>query len=211
MLDNSDSEVLLFHGSLGEHVAKVRDRAPKVKLWVQVDDGAPHQDFAENYEDLIAAHEPDAAHRALGRRPLLPLHRWHNRNAQGRDVAPGRPLGRARRRRLHPRRFARADIARRSRHDREELGRARRPRAHSCVAAHARHRCVHDVPSVVHRRRDRHARRPPLRPARVVADGATRTRHANGDRRRRVRQADARARSKKPPRRASPTTSRRSA
>ncbi len=58
LLDNSDAEALLFHGSLGEHVAKVRDRAPNVKLWIQVDDGAPHQDFAVPYEDLLARHEP---------------------------------------------------------------------------------------------------------------------------------------------------------
>jgi 3-oxocholest-4-en-26-oate---CoA ligase len=58
LLDNSDAEALLFHGSLGEQVAKVRDRAPKVKLWVQVDDGSPHQEFAARYEDLIATHEP---------------------------------------------------------------------------------------------------------------------------------------------------------
>jgi 3-oxocholest-4-en-26-oate---CoA ligase len=58
LLDNSDAEALLFHGSLGDHVAKVRDRAPKVKLWVQVDDGSPHQEFAARYEELIAANEP---------------------------------------------------------------------------------------------------------------------------------------------------------
>jgi len=58
LLDNSDAEVLLFHGSLGDHVAKVRDRAPKVKLWIQVDDGSPHQEFAQRYEDLIAQHAP---------------------------------------------------------------------------------------------------------------------------------------------------------
>src|SRR5512141_2719915 len=28
LLDNSDAEALLFHGALGDHVAKVRDRAP---------------------------------------------------------------------------------------------------------------------------------------------------------------------------------------
>ena len=28
LLDNSDAEALLFHGELGEHVAKVRDQAP---------------------------------------------------------------------------------------------------------------------------------------------------------------------------------------
>ncbi len=58
LLDNSDAEALLFHGSLGDRVAKVRDRAPKVKLWIQVDDGSPRQEFAAAYEDLIAQHEP---------------------------------------------------------------------------------------------------------------------------------------------------------
>ncbi len=58
LLDNSDAEALLFHGSLGDRVAKVRDRAPKVKLWIQVDDGSPRQDFAVAYEELLAAHEP---------------------------------------------------------------------------------------------------------------------------------------------------------
>jgi acyl-CoA synthetase (AMP-forming)/AMP-acid ligase II len=58
LLDNSDAEVLLFHGSLGDHVAKVRDRAPLVKLWIQVDDGSPHQEFAVAYEDLIARTDP---------------------------------------------------------------------------------------------------------------------------------------------------------
>jgi fatty-acyl-CoA synthase len=58
LLDNSDAEALLFHGSLGEHVAKVRDRAPLVKLWIQVDDGSPRQDFAVGFEELVATNEP---------------------------------------------------------------------------------------------------------------------------------------------------------
>jgi 3-oxocholest-4-en-26-oate---CoA ligase len=58
LLDNSDAEALLFHGSLGDRVAKVRDRAPHVKLWVQVDDGSERQEWAEQYEDLLAAHDP---------------------------------------------------------------------------------------------------------------------------------------------------------
>ncbi|HWS46725.1 MAG TPA: acyl-CoA synthetase [Acidimicrobiia bacterium] len=58
LLDNSDAEALLFHGSLGERVAKIRDRAPGVKLWVQVDDGSPRQEFAVEYEELLAAHDP---------------------------------------------------------------------------------------------------------------------------------------------------------
>jgi len=58
LLDNSDAEALLFHGSLGDQVAKIRDRAPTVKLWIQVDDGSPRQEFAVGYEELLARHEP---------------------------------------------------------------------------------------------------------------------------------------------------------
>ena len=39
LLDNSDAEALVFHTSLGERVARVMERAPKVKLWIEVDDG----------------------------------------------------------------------------------------------------------------------------------------------------------------------------
>ena len=58
LIDNSDAEALLFHGALGDRVAKVRAQAPNVKLWIQVDDGAPQQDFAVPYEDLLAANDP---------------------------------------------------------------------------------------------------------------------------------------------------------
>jgi fatty-acyl-CoA synthase len=58
LLDNSDAEALLFHGSLGDRVAKVRDRAPGVKLWIQVDDGSPQQEFAVPYEKLLADNDP---------------------------------------------------------------------------------------------------------------------------------------------------------
>jgi fatty-acyl-CoA synthase len=58
LLDNSDAEALLFHGSLGDRVAKIRDRAPGVKLWIQVDDGSPHQEFAVPYEKLLADNNP---------------------------------------------------------------------------------------------------------------------------------------------------------
>ena len=43
LLDNSDAEAVLFHGELGDRVAKVHSQAPKVKLWIQVDDGSPQQ------------------------------------------------------------------------------------------------------------------------------------------------------------------------
>ena len=58
LLDNSDAEMLLFHGVLAEQVAGVRDRAPKLRAVVQVDDGSPLLDGAIAYEDLVAGNEP---------------------------------------------------------------------------------------------------------------------------------------------------------
>lgn len=58
LLENSDAEALLFHGSLAEHVARVRDRLPAMRVLVQVDDGAPLLDGAVHYEDLVSASPP---------------------------------------------------------------------------------------------------------------------------------------------------------
>ena len=58
LLDNSDAEIMLFHGVLGEHVAAIRDRCPGLRAIIQVDDGAPLVDGALAYEDLVAGHEP---------------------------------------------------------------------------------------------------------------------------------------------------------
>ena len=62
LLDNADAEALVFHSSLGDRVARVLDRLPKLKLLVQVDDGEPEGpervDGAVAYEELLAAHEP---------------------------------------------------------------------------------------------------------------------------------------------------------
>jgi fatty-acyl-CoA synthase len=58
LLDNSDTEILLFHGSLAEPVAAVRERLPRLRAVVQVDDGSPHLDGALAYEDLITSSTP---------------------------------------------------------------------------------------------------------------------------------------------------------
>ncbi|MFP8874142.1 MAG: AMP-binding protein, partial [Myxococcota bacterium] len=58
LLDNSDAEALVFHTSLGDRVARVMERAPKVKLWVEVDDGGDSLPGAVAFEDLIAGHDP---------------------------------------------------------------------------------------------------------------------------------------------------------
>ncbi len=60
LLENSDADVLLFHGVLGDQVAKVWREVPTLKAIVQVDDGHPLVEGALRYEDLIAAHEPAA-------------------------------------------------------------------------------------------------------------------------------------------------------
>jgi len=58
LLDNSDAEALVFHTSLGERVARIMERAPKVKLWIQVDDGGEEVPGAVDYERVIAGHDP---------------------------------------------------------------------------------------------------------------------------------------------------------
>lgn len=60
LLENSDTEILLFHGSLADRVGAVRDMAPRLRAVVQVDDGSPHLDGALRYEDLIAENDPAA-------------------------------------------------------------------------------------------------------------------------------------------------------
>ncbi len=64
LLDNSDSEAIVFHSSLADRVARVVDRLPDLKLLIVVDDG-PGVDgtftkvpCAVAYEDVIARHEP---------------------------------------------------------------------------------------------------------------------------------------------------------
>ena len=59
LLDNSDSEAIIFHSSLGDRVARVVERLPKIKLLIEVDDGDPGQvPNALAYEDVIAHTEP---------------------------------------------------------------------------------------------------------------------------------------------------------
>ena len=38
LIDNADMEVLVYHASLADRVARVKDKAPQVKLWIEVDD-----------------------------------------------------------------------------------------------------------------------------------------------------------------------------
>ncbi|CAB4721514.1 unannotated protein [freshwater metagenome] len=58
ILENSDAEVLIFHGVLADQVAKIRSRATRVHTFIQVDDGSPNLSGAVRYEDVIADNEP---------------------------------------------------------------------------------------------------------------------------------------------------------
>jgi fatty-acyl-CoA synthase len=58
LLENADAEVLFFHGALGERVANVVHRLPKLRAIVQVDDGSPRVEGALGYEELISANQP---------------------------------------------------------------------------------------------------------------------------------------------------------
>ena len=59
LLDNSDAEALFFHSSLGDRVARVVDRLPKLKLIVEVSDSADHHVAkALSYESVVSGHSP---------------------------------------------------------------------------------------------------------------------------------------------------------
>jgi fatty-acyl-CoA synthase len=63
LLDNSEAEVLVFHASLGERVARVAERTHRLKLLVEVDDvgrGGPSVAAAQAYEAVVAGHDPMA-------------------------------------------------------------------------------------------------------------------------------------------------------
>ena len=59
LLDNSDAEALVFHSSLGDRVAQVTERLPKLKLLIEVDDGGiGHVQGASTFDEVLAANEP---------------------------------------------------------------------------------------------------------------------------------------------------------
>ena len=59
LLDNSDAEALFFQSSYAMRIWEIRDRLPKVKLFVQLDDGTESLlDFAVDYERAIRDSAP---------------------------------------------------------------------------------------------------------------------------------------------------------
>ncbi len=63
LLDNADAEAVVFHTSLGDRIARIAPRLPKIRLLVAVDDGPAGDgsvtvDAALAYEDVQARFEP---------------------------------------------------------------------------------------------------------------------------------------------------------
>jgi fatty-acyl-CoA synthase len=55
--DNADAVVVVFHGTFVEHIERIRDRVPKVRVWLWVDDGSgPCPDWATSYESAATSH-----------------------------------------------------------------------------------------------------------------------------------------------------------
>jgi len=58
LLDNSDSEAVFFQGCYSDQIKSIKDQLPKVKVFIQVQDGHEQLDFAENYNEVIVNNEP---------------------------------------------------------------------------------------------------------------------------------------------------------
>ena len=59
LLDNSDSEAVFFQSCYAEQIKSIKDKLPKVKLYIQVDDNSNDTlDFAQDYESAISEFQP---------------------------------------------------------------------------------------------------------------------------------------------------------
>ena len=59
LLDNSDSEAVFFQSCYTEQIESIKDKLPKVKLYIQVDDNSNETlDFAQDYESAISEFQP---------------------------------------------------------------------------------------------------------------------------------------------------------
>ena len=52
LMDNADATVCIYAAEFAGHVAKIRDKLPKVSQWIEVDDGESGNADALKYEDL---------------------------------------------------------------------------------------------------------------------------------------------------------------
>ena len=55
LLDNSDATVVVYEAGFAGSVAKVRDRLPKVREWIELADGSEGNAFATSYEAIVGS------------------------------------------------------------------------------------------------------------------------------------------------------------
>ncbi len=66
--DNGDVVAVVFHGTFLDRIERIRDRVPRVRAWLWVDDGSgPCPDWATPYEDAADAGTPEAVRAPWGR------------------------------------------------------------------------------------------------------------------------------------------------
>ena len=60
LLDNADAKALIFHASFAPTLAKIGDRLPQIRLWLEVEDGSgEHLAGALRYEAALAEAKPE--------------------------------------------------------------------------------------------------------------------------------------------------------
>ncbi len=66
--DNADAVAVIFHGSFTGTIERIRDRVPRVRTWLWVDDGAgPCPPWATPYERAATSHHPERTTGPWGR------------------------------------------------------------------------------------------------------------------------------------------------
>ena len=60
LLENSDSEAVVYHSSLAAQVDKVRERLPLIKAWIEVPDDDQHSNGSYTYDEVLAQATPAA-------------------------------------------------------------------------------------------------------------------------------------------------------
>lgn len=93
LLENSDSEAVIFHASLGQRVVDVARRSPRMKVIIQVDDvgEAPMADGVLDYETVVSDH--DAAPRTS--RDPDDIVMWYSGGTTGLPKGILLPIGRS--------------------------------------------------------------------------------------------------------------------
>jgi 3-oxocholest-4-en-26-oate---CoA ligase len=94
---NSETAAVVFDAEFTDVCARLRRKMPGVRYWLRVGDDYHCPDWATSYERVATSHPGRVAAQwgSLGRRSLPAVHGRHHGAAQGRDVAPGRPVSHA--------------------------------------------------------------------------------------------------------------------